>query len=118
MFLIGLALLVDQVFDNLISPRIFGDTLGVHPAAVLVAALVAANLIGIIGLVLAAPVLATINLFGRYIIRKMFDQDPWPEREETPSYARVSWKRGILRVLAWFRAIRQKIAQTFAKDKG
>jgi predicted PurR-regulated permease PerM len=113
-----LALAVDQVFDNLVSPRIFGDTLGVHPAAVLVAALIAANLIGIIGLVLAAPVLATINLVGRYILRKMFDLDPWPEPTEGVSYDRVSRMKGMHRFQVWFRAIRQKILHTFAKDKG
>lgn len=116
--MIGLALLVDQVFDNLIGPRIFGDTLGVHPAAVLVAALIAANIIGIIGLVLAAPVLATINLVGRYILRKMFDLEPWPEREETIPYARASWTRVMHRAQVLFRALRQRIIQTFAKDKG
>jgi len=116
--MVGLAVLVDQVFDNLISPRIFGDTLGVHPAAVLVAALIAANLIGIIGLVLAAPVLATINLVGRYIVRKMFDLDPWPESKEGLPYTRATWLKGMHRLQAWIRAVRQKILGSFAKDKG
>ncbi|MFZ5819659.1 MAG: AI-2E family transporter [Chloroflexota bacterium] len=76
-----LALLVDQIFDNLVSPRLMADTLKVHPAGVLVMALVAANLLGILGVVIAAPFLATLQLAGRYILRKMFDQDPWPEPE-------------------------------------
>ena len=46
---------VDQIFDNLISPRILGHTLGVHPAAVLVAAIIAANLLGLVGVVLEGP---------------------------------------------------------------
>jgi hypothetical protein len=74
---------LDQIFDNLVSPRLLGQTLGVHPAGVLIVAIIAANLIGIIGLVLAAPVLATVNLLGRYIGRKMFDMDPWPEPANT-----------------------------------
>jgi hypothetical protein len=53
-------------------------TLKVHPAAVLVAALIAANLLGLLGVVIAAPFLATILLLGRYVMRKMFDLDPWP----------------------------------------
>jgi hypothetical protein len=44
---------------------------------VLVAALIAANLIGVVGVLLAAPVLASLNLIGRYTLRKMFDLDPW-----------------------------------------
>ncbi|MFQ5615901.1 MAG: AI-2E family transporter [Anaerolineales bacterium] len=78
---IGGIVLLDQIFDNLVTPRLYGSALGVHPAAVLVAAIVAANLIGFIGLLLAAPVLATLTLFGRYATRKMLDLDPWPESE-------------------------------------
>ena len=71
-------LAVDQVIDTLITPRIMARTLKVHPAAVLVAALIAANLLGLLGVVIAAPFLATILLLGRYVMRKMFDLDPWP----------------------------------------
>ena len=57
-----IALVIDQIFDNIISPRILSDALKVHPAAVLVAAIVAANLFGILGVVVAAPILATAAL--------------------------------------------------------
>jgi predicted PurR-regulated permease PerM len=80
------AIILDQIMDNMVSPRLMSDSLGVHPAAVLIAALVAANLLGVIGLVLAAPVLATLILVVRYLVRKMFDLDPWAytERQRTP----------------------------------
>ena len=78
LLVIGAAIFLDLIFDNLISPRLFGNTLGIHPAAVLITAILAANLIGLIGLVLAAPAVATIKLIGRYITRKMLDLDPWP----------------------------------------
>jgi predicted PurR-regulated permease PerM len=84
LLVVGVAVLLDQVFDNLVTPRFLGDTLGVHPAAVLVGAIIATNLIGIIGLLLAAPVLATLQLFGRYAVRKIFDLEPWPESESPP----------------------------------
>lgn len=76
---VGAQVLIDQIFDNYLSPRIMGASLGVHPAAVLVAAIIATNLIGLVGLLLAAPVLATILLAGRYAVRKMLELDPWPE---------------------------------------
>jgi len=75
----------DQIIDNLITPRIMARTLKVHPAAILVTALISANLLGIIGVVIAAPFLATIMLLGRYVMRKMFDMDPWPPATEEPS---------------------------------
>jgi predicted PurR-regulated permease PerM len=90
--------LTDQIFDNLVSPRIFGRTLNVHPAAILIAALVFTNLIGVIGLVLAAPVVATINLMSRYVFRKMFDLDPWQESESRPLISRTAPVQGWIRL--------------------
>lgn len=81
---IGLALLIDQVFDNFVTPRIIAQALRVHPAAVLIAALVFANLIGLLGVVVAAPILATVALVWRYIVRKMLDLDPWPPGDSLP----------------------------------
>lgn len=75
---------IDWFMDNFITPRIMARTLRVHPAAVLIAALIAANLLGLLGVVIAAPFLATFLLLGRYVMRKMFDLDPWPETEEAP----------------------------------
>lgn len=101
---IGVAFVVDQIFDNLVSPRIMGNTLGINPAAVLVVAILAANLIGIVGLVLAAPVLATIKLVSQYAIRKLFDLDPWPESEVRTQPIEPSFlRRGFRRIKAWLK---------------
>jgi len=85
-----LAFLTDQIFDNIVQPRLMGETLGVHPAAVLVAAIIFANLIGLIGLILAAPVVATLKLIGTYVVRKMLDLEPWPDRPAPPPPRSVS----------------------------
>ena len=87
LLVILVALIFDQLLDGIITPRIMADALSVHPAAVLVSALVFADLIGILGVIIAAPMLATFVLFGRYIMRKLLDQDPWPEKDkdETPA---------------------------------
>lgn len=77
--------IIDWIIDNLIAPRIMARSLRVHPAAVLVTALIAANLIGILGVVIAAPFLASLTLLGRYTMRKMLDLDPWPPGETVPA---------------------------------
>src|SRR5215212_3497029 len=78
---------IDWIIDNLIVPRIMAQTLRVHPAAVLVTALIAANLLGILGVVIAAPFLASVMLLGRYTMRKMLDMNPWPAGETVPANA-------------------------------
>ena len=80
---VGLALLIDQIIDNLITPRILAHALHVHPAGVLIAALIGASFLGLLGVILAAPMLATVTLLWRYVMRKMLDLDPWSEGEAT-----------------------------------
>ena len=82
--LVVLGIVIDQSFDNVVSPRIIGQVLRVHPAAVLVSAFIAASLLGLLGVVLAAPMLATVLLVWRYMLRKMLDLDPWPEGHYMP----------------------------------
>jgi hypothetical protein len=78
---------------------------------VLIAAIVATNLIGLIGLVLAAPVLATATLLMRYIARKMLDMDPWPIVELRPREIIPVWVRVNRRLLAAWRWLRNRLAQ-------
>lgn len=83
LIVLGLAWIIDAVFDNIVSPRIMADALKVHPAAVLVAAIIALDLLGVLGVVIAAPMLATMQLIGRYVMRKLFDLNPWDGLEDT-----------------------------------
>lgn len=71
-------LILQQVEGNLLNPRIVGGALGLHPLLVMVGAIMGSILAGILGVMLAAPVIATIKLVGTYAWRKMFDLDPFP----------------------------------------
>ena len=75
--MIGIAMLIDLLMDNFVVPKMMGDSLKIHPAAVMVAAIVFAQLFGLIGVLLAAPVMATVKLGSTYVVRKLFDLDPW-----------------------------------------
>lgn len=75
---------IDAILDNIVSPRIMANALKVHPAAVLVAAILALDLLGILGVIIAAPILATTKLVGEYVLRKLLDLDPWEGSDEMP----------------------------------
>ncbi len=77
LIIVAIAWVIDGITDNFIMPRIMASALKVHPAAVLVAAIIALELLGLLGVIIAAPMLATIQLVGRYFSRKLFDLDPW-----------------------------------------
>ena len=105
---LGITIVINFTFDNYISPRFFGRTLDIHPATVLVAALVMASLLGIVGIFLAAPVVATIKLVGLYVFRKMFDLDPWPEPEQDPKPVEFPWFRWSRQLKSWIRKMRDR----------
>lgn len=77
----GSAWLLDNIYDNTVTPRVMGGVLKLHPAAIMVAAIVGLNLFGLMGMFLAAPVLASLKLIFQYVQRKMQDKDPWQNME-------------------------------------
>ncbi len=99
--ILAITLVINFTFDNYITPRFFGRTLDIHPAAVLVAALFMASLLGLIGIFLAAPVVATIKILGIYVFRKMVDLDPWPDPEEDNKPVEYPWYRWSKQIKAW-----------------
>lgn len=104
MIVVALAWVIDMITDNIIMPRIMASALKVHPAAVLVAAIVGLDLLGILGVIIAAPMLATFQLVGRYFTRKLFDLDPWEGLEEMPLQPSIREQ-----VRKWLAAIRTKL---------
>ena len=107
---VGIALIVDNVFDSFVTPRVMAQALSVHPAAVLVAAVIGANLLGIVGVLLAAPVLATVKLIGTYGLRKLFDQDPWEgfEKEIAPPPP-TKFSLRLKAIWAWITSLYRRI---------
>jgi len=103
-----IALSINFVFDNYISPRFFGRALDIHPAAVLVAALLMASLLGLVGIFLAAPVVATLKLVGLYVFWKMMDLDPWPDPELDPKPIEYPWYRWGRQFFSWLKKLRSK----------
>lgn len=106
--ILAIALIINFIFDNYISPRFLGRTLDIHPAAVLIAALLMANLFGLVGIFLAAPIVATIKAVSLYVFRKMFDQDPWPEHEEEPTPIEFPWYRWSKQFRNWLAKLRDQ----------
>ncbi|MBN1964110.1 MAG: AI-2E family transporter [Anaerolineae bacterium] len=62
-------------------PRIMGGNLDLHPFVVIVAVIGGAALAGALGVILAAPVVASLRVVGEYLYTKLFDQPPdWESR--------------------------------------
>ncbi|GAB4279165.1 MAG: AI-2E family transporter [Candidatus Promineifilaceae bacterium] len=80
-----LMIIIQQIENNVLVPKIVGQSLDLHPLVVMVGVFMGSSLAGILGAILAAPVFATLKLLGTYAWRKFFDLPPFPnEPEELP----------------------------------
>ncbi|MCS6831489.1 MAG: AI-2E family transporter [Armatimonadota bacterium] len=60
LLVVGVAMVVNTLFDQLLVPRIVGGSVGLHPIASIFALLVGAKLFGVWGMLLAMPVAASL----------------------------------------------------------
>ena len=81
LLVLGIGIVLQQIEGNWLNPRIVGGALGLHPLLVMIGAIMGSILAGLLGVMLAAPVLATVKLLGVYAWHKMFDLDPFPDSE-------------------------------------
>ncbi|MCB9418528.1 MAG: AI-2E family transporter [Ardenticatenaceae bacterium] len=77
----GIYGLVFQLENYYMVPRIMGRRLQLHPLVVIMGALAGASVAGVLGILLAAPTLATARLFISYVYAKLLDK-PLPEMTE------------------------------------
>ncbi|HEX7973138.1 MAG TPA: hypothetical protein VF498_01910, partial [Anaerolineales bacterium] len=54
------------------------------------------------------PVLATLKLLGRYILRKMFDLDPWPASDKPVAPVELPWMRAANQLRVWFEGVQAR----------
>ncbi len=81
---VGIYILIQQIETNLLIPRVMGRSLNLHPLVVLVAVILGGSLAGVLGVLIAAPTVATVRVLGRYIYYRLTDQDPFPVIPERP----------------------------------
>lgn len=79
MLVLGLYAFIYQFENYYLVPRIIGHHLKLHPLAVILGVLGGASVAGILGVLLAAPVLASVRLIWMYIYCKLTDQDPFSD---------------------------------------
>jgi predicted PurR-regulated permease PerM len=60
-------IVVHQLDSHVIVPSIMGHTIALHPVVIIISVLVAAQMFGIIGMILAVPVAALLRIFIRHL---------------------------------------------------
>ena len=91
---------INQAAAYLLHPRVMGRSLNMHPLIVFVAALGGALVAGVVGILLASPMLASARAIFRYIYRKLRDIPPYPYPGQTEAEPTVSVRRVPVRAVA------------------
>ncbi|HOB08700.1 MAG: AI-2E family transporter [Limnochordia bacterium] len=66
-----LFVVVNQLEANVISPKIIGERVGLHPLAVIFAIFAGGELMGIIGMLVAVPAAAVVRIAFLYVLKRV-----------------------------------------------
>ena len=83
LIVIGMHIIFQQFDLNYLLPRIIGRRVHLPPLVVILGIFAGALLAGFLGILLAAPTIATARVVGRYIYANLVDIDPFPEKSIT-----------------------------------
>ena len=68
-FIIGAIFMVGQIVEgNVLSPKLLGDSVGLHPLWILFSLLAGGSLLGILGMLIAVPVAAVVGVLFSFAI--------------------------------------------------
>lgn len=62
-------ILIQQVESGILTPKIIGESVGVHPVYVILSLFIGGKLMGVAGMILAVPMLVAIKLTVRHLLR-------------------------------------------------
>ncbi len=71
-------IVIQQVENGYLVPRIMSRRLQLHPVVVLIGVLAGGYLAGTLGVLLAAPMMGSVRVVLGYIYAKLMDRDPFP----------------------------------------
>ncbi len=104
LLVIGVFFLIQQVENVILVPRIMGESLSIHPLVVLIAVLAGGILAGFVGVLLAAPVAATLRLVTGYLYSKIVEVTPPRTEVVKPSIPRDR----LLHLSGWIKRLRNR----------
>lgn len=75
---VGLIVILNQVFDHIVTPRVIGGGVGLHPVLTVFALVLGGELFGLPGLLLSVPMAASIQVILFRLFPKLSSPTPEP----------------------------------------
>jgi len=93
---VGIYFIIQQLENNVVVPRVIGDSVNLHPVVVICGVVVGFSVGNILGAFLAAPLIASLRVVGGYIHAKLLDYPPFQDgRFPTRNQRRLSYRRVV-----------------------
>jgi len=71
LYMLAALVVIQQLESNIITPRIIGDKVGIHPLFMVFALLAGGKLMGFWGMLAAVPLAASLKIIGAYLYLKL-----------------------------------------------
>ncbi len=84
LIVIAFYFIAQQVENNIVVPRIIGQAVDVHPVVLMAGVIVGASAGGLLGALMAAPLIATGRILAQYAYNKMMGRPPFPPETAPP----------------------------------
>jgi predicted PurR-regulated permease PerM len=93
---IGIYFIIQQLENNIVVPRVIGDSVNLHPVIVICGVVVGFSVGNILGAFLAAPIIASLRVVGGYIHAKLLDYPPFQDGRFAANKARrLTYRRTL-----------------------
>ncbi|NLO90266.1 MAG: AI-2E family transporter [Clostridia bacterium] len=71
LYVLILIIIIQQIENNVLSPTILGESVGLHPIVVIFALLAGGKIFGLVGMLLAVPTAAVLRIIFIYVFSKL-----------------------------------------------
>ena len=77
--------IVQSVEGYYLTPKLLGESLNMHPLVVLLGLVIGGNLFGLLGIILAVPVIAAATVILRFLEKEIYQQADFYQRDSPES---------------------------------
>jgi predicted PurR-regulated permease PerM len=84
LIMLGVIQGLNLVFDQVVTPKIAGERVGLHPLVVIFSVLAGATLLGFVGMIIAVPSAGAIKIAIDSFMPEVFKKEPEDEPSGTP----------------------------------
>jgi len=109
LIVIGFYIFINFLENTIVVPRVMGESVKLHPLVIILGVLVGASVWGILGALLAAPVIASGREITRYLYSHVIGEEPFQHLDRPPPESDISLRES-------FEEIKEKAGQLLKRE--